>query len=195
MYLIVRARAVRATSSQAILSTCGSRYSIGSWLAAFHGNTLSSPIYYIHMVISISYYSPFPYSFGSRVGYYSIHCYLAPVSVSPDSVHHCFWYSVRSIHYCRLSLNSCHNAGRLLFRCSHRSRRLACSFKLLSRLVLRKAHPTCKPTFNVWRFFNLSICLQSLSVLRCRLAPAVCLALSLLSVFIPTIEAAKGIEP
>ena len=28
---------------------------------------------------------PFPYSFGSRVGYYSIRCYLAPISVSPIS--------------------------------------------------------------------------------------------------------------
>ena len=30
------------------------------------------------MVISISYYSPFPYSFGSRVGYYSIRRYSVP---------------------------------------------------------------------------------------------------------------------
>lgn len=48
-------------------------------------------------------------------------------SVSPDSVHHCFWYSVRSIHYCRLSLNSCHNAVRLLFRCSLLACHLFCS--------------------------------------------------------------------
>ena len=169
MHLIVFARAVRAASSQAILSTCGSRYSIGSWLAAFHGNSLSSPIYYIHMVISISYYSPFPYSFGSRVGYFVI-CYIAPVSVSP------FRGVFRSQFF---------QIVRLLFRCSRLYRHLACSFISTD---LQADFPN-----NV--FCSMSICLQSLSVLRCRLAPAVCLALSLLAVFIPQIEAAKGIEP
>ena len=137
--------------------------------------------------------------------HYSCQC---AQSVSPDSVHHCFWYSVRSIHYCRLSLNSCHNAVRLLFRCSLLACHLFCSIcsaYSLNKPDLQNDFPN-SVSFILSYFVTsrdvsekitrrMSICLQSLSVLRCRLAPAVCLALSLLSVFIPTIEAAKGIEP
>ena len=61
----------------AILSTCGSRYSTRSSQAAFHGNTLRSLVYYIHMD-SYTRRIPFPYSFGSRVGYCSIRRYSVP---------------------------------------------------------------------------------------------------------------------
>ena len=123
-------------------------------VAAFHGNTLRSLVYFIHMD-SYTRRIPFPYSFGSRVGYYSIRCYLAPISVSPIS---------KALGILRIAINPLtiqarpHNSTiRLLFRCSHRSRRLACSIELLSRLVLRKARPTCKPTFNVWHSHNSTL--------------------------------------
>lgn len=109
---------------------------------------------------------PFPYSFGSRVGYYSVRCYLAPISVSPIS---------KALGILRIAINPLtiqarpHNSTiRLLFRCSHRSRRLACSIELLSRLVLRKARPTCKPTFQRLAFsqFNTIRTIHALFVLK-----------------------------
>lgn len=167
MHLIVFARAVRAASSQAILSTCGSRYSTRSSQAAFHGNTLRSLVYYIHMD-SYTRRIPFPYSFGSRVGYYSIHCYLAPVSVSPfrgysANCYHSLDYSSKAAQFNNSLVVS-------LFASVSSQNYSFCSFWLVVSVapILLQIDPTFKPTFQCLAFsqFNTIRTIHALFVLK-----------------------------
>ena len=144
----------------AVLRPFCSGYSIRLWLSLFNrvvaGGVTPQYIklaYLLHSHGFVSRTIPFPYSFGSRVGYYSIHCYLAPISVSP----------FRGVFCELLSIPWLFKQGRTI-------QQFACCFSVRIGLVVWLVVSSCFPAlffarhvrlasrlFNAWRSHNSTL--------------------------------------